>query len=338
MKGKNKLIVEILEGKGRPIDAVQLAKLSSEIGIISRQFISIPTKWKDMKDNDKLYTLERLKSKFEMKLDDGYVKRYVISITSKLSRNHPHKVHLNFKKFPNDVVACQNKPTKYNLTQENWEQLCDLFSDPEYQCKDDEEPNRMNYFKATHYSNEKGWTTSEAQAKYEKIVELQSTPVEEGAEPKNINDIMDELKESLKNKEDELNDYKLNFELIQTQMEAMRYALLAVGMQVSSLQFSGSIIGGGVVELPFKVVNDIVQDVGSMMVPCDDVSVKGKGVVQSKGVVQDMVSSCAREVIIVTRGVRSNRFGVLASASGKDEPHKERDLVLYYANGLAEGY
>ncbi|XP_039022926.1 uncharacterized protein LOC120155438 [Hibiscus syriacus] len=101
------------------------------------------------------------------------------------------------------------------------------------------------------------------------MVELQSTPTEEGAEPKNIDDIMDEvlgtrsgyiqglrygpkpkkanssadtieLKKSLKNKEDELNNYKSNFELIQTQMEAMRSALLAVGIQVPSIQFSAS--------------------------------------------------------------------------------------------------
>ncbi|KAK8697729.1 hypothetical protein V6N13_113867 [Hibiscus sabdariffa] len=94
------------------------AKLSSEIGIISRQFTPIPTKWKDMKDNYKFHALERLKSKFEMKLDDDYVKTSVMSIMSKLSRNHRHQ---------------------------------------------------------------------------EKMVELQSTPVEEGAEPKTIDNIVDEV-------------------------------------------------------------------------------------------------------------------------------------------------
>ncbi|KAK9031922.1 hypothetical protein V6N11_056208 [Hibiscus sabdariffa] len=233
IKGKNKLLVEIPEGKGRPIDAIQSAKLSSEIGIISRQFISIPTKWKEMKDDAKFHALERLNSKFEMKFDDDYVKSSVMSIMSKLSRNHRHKVHLHFKTFPNADVARQNKPTKYNLTQENWEQLCDLFSDPKYQ---------------------------------EKMVELQSTPVEEGTEPKTIDDIMDEvlgtrsgyipglgygpkpnkksssadrinLGKRLKNKEDELNACKSNFEVLQTQMDAMRSALLAAGIQVPPLQF-----------------------------------------------------------------------------------------------------
>ncbi|KAK8494929.1 hypothetical protein V6N12_007913 [Hibiscus sabdariffa] len=224
IKGGNKLLVEIPEGKSRPTDAVQSAKLSSEIGIISRQFTPIPTKWKDMKDNYKVHALERLKSKFEMKLDDDYVKTSVMSIMSKLSRNHRHQVHLHLKKFPNAIIARQNKPTKYNLTQENWEKLCDLFSDPQYQrrCEinarvrrnvklphnqgsrafvaslyamrnDDQEPNRMDFFKATHYSNEKGWTSSNAQTTYEKMAELQSTPVEEGPEPKTIDNIVDEV-------------------------------------------------------------------------------------------------------------------------------------------------
>ncbi|KAK9030443.1 hypothetical protein V6N11_031870 [Hibiscus sabdariffa] len=133
---------------------------------------------------------------------------------------------------------------------------------------DDQEPNRMDFFKATHYSNEKGWTSSNAQTTYEKMVELQSTPVEEGAEPKTIDNIVDEvlgtrsgyitglgygpkpkknssantidLEKSLKNKEDELKVYKSNFEMIQTQMEAMRSALLAAEIQVPSLQFSAS--------------------------------------------------------------------------------------------------
>ncbi|KAL4339970.1 hypothetical protein GQ457_08G023120 [Hibiscus cannabinus] len=154
-----------------------------------------------MNDDAKFHALKRLNSKFEMKLDDDYVKSSIMSIMSKLSRNHRHKVHFHFKTFPNVGVARQNKPTKYNLTQENWEQLCDLFSGPKYhrRCetnarrKDDQEPNRMDFFKATHYSNDKGWTTIEAKTTYEKMVELRSTPVEEGAEPKTIDDIMDEV-------------------------------------------------------------------------------------------------------------------------------------------------
>ncbi|KAK8476511.1 hypothetical protein V6N11_074060 [Hibiscus sabdariffa] len=98
------------------------------------------------------------------------------------------------------------------------------------------------------------------------MVELRSTPVEEGAEPKTLDDIMDEvlgmrleyilglgygpkpnkksssadridLEKHSKNKDDELNACKSNFEVLQTQMDVMTSALLAVGIQVPPLQF-----------------------------------------------------------------------------------------------------
>ena len=54
IKGKNKLVINIPTGKGKPVCEVQSAKLSSEIGVISRQFIPVPTKWKALKDDGKL--------------------------------------------------------------------------------------------------------------------------------------------------------------------------------------------------------------------------------------------------------------------------------------------
>ncbi|OMO63607.1 hypothetical protein CCACVL1_22383 [Corchorus capsularis] len=44
IKEKNKLVIEIPKDKGRPVSEVQSAKLSSEIGLIARKFISVPTK------------------------------------------------------------------------------------------------------------------------------------------------------------------------------------------------------------------------------------------------------------------------------------------------------
>ncbi|OMO62073.1 hypothetical protein COLO4_33233 [Corchorus olitorius] len=65
IKGRNKLLIEIPKGKGRPVSEVQSAKLSSEIGLIVRNFISIPTKWKGLTEADKLHFLERLQGKCE---------------------------------------------------------------------------------------------------------------------------------------------------------------------------------------------------------------------------------------------------------------------------------
>lgn len=61
IKGNNKMQIDISKGKGRPTSEVQLAKLSNEIGLISRQFIPMPTKWRGMTNDDKNHAMERLK-------------------------------------------------------------------------------------------------------------------------------------------------------------------------------------------------------------------------------------------------------------------------------------
>lgn len=158
------MIIDIPIGKGRLISEVQSAKLSSEIGVISRQFIPVPTKWKVLKNEDKFHVLERLnvsnqfyiliyidihiliiklvsfksnhyfifQTKFQMKFDDDYVKQSVMSILTKLSRNQRYRLYWHYKSFPNDEVARQNNHSKFHLNQEYLESLCDLFNDPNY--------------------------------------------------------------------------------------------------------------------------------------------------------------------------------------------------------------
>ncbi|XVE95651.1 hypothetical protein REPUB_Repub02eG0116900 [Reevesia pubescens] len=99
------MVIDIAPGKGRPICDVQSVKLSSEIGVISCQFISVPTNWKALTDDEKLHAFERLNTKFEMKMDDDYVKSSVLSMLMKLSRNHRYKLHKHFKKFSSPEKA-----------------------------------------------------------------------------------------------------------------------------------------------------------------------------------------------------------------------------------------
>ena len=47
-----KLKITIDAEKGRPINRVQSAKLSNQLGFISRECIPVPTKWRDMEDDD----------------------------------------------------------------------------------------------------------------------------------------------------------------------------------------------------------------------------------------------------------------------------------------------
>ncbi|WMV33084.1 hypothetical protein MTR67_026469 [Solanum verrucosum] len=49
----SKMKIDILFGKGRPTKPVQSAKLSNELGIIARNFISLPNKWKELTREDK---------------------------------------------------------------------------------------------------------------------------------------------------------------------------------------------------------------------------------------------------------------------------------------------
>ena len=47
-----KLKITIDTKKGRPINRVQSTKLSNQLGFISRECIPVPTKWRDMDDDD----------------------------------------------------------------------------------------------------------------------------------------------------------------------------------------------------------------------------------------------------------------------------------------------
>ena len=47
-----KLKITIDAEKGRPINRVQSAKLSNQLGFISRECIHVPTKWRDMEEED----------------------------------------------------------------------------------------------------------------------------------------------------------------------------------------------------------------------------------------------------------------------------------------------
>ena len=60
IKGTTKLLIDIPAGKGRPVCEVQSVKLSSEIRVITRQFISVPKKWRTLNDTEKFHAFERL--------------------------------------------------------------------------------------------------------------------------------------------------------------------------------------------------------------------------------------------------------------------------------------
>lgn len=44
----------------RPVDSVESAKLSSELGILSREYMSIPTSWKNLSDTELMMAMDKL--------------------------------------------------------------------------------------------------------------------------------------------------------------------------------------------------------------------------------------------------------------------------------------
>ena len=52
--------ITIDAAKGRPINRVQSAKLSNQLGFISRECIPVPTKWRDMEEDDVNLAMDHL--------------------------------------------------------------------------------------------------------------------------------------------------------------------------------------------------------------------------------------------------------------------------------------
>ncbi|PHU04784.1 hypothetical protein BC332_25606 [Capsicum chinense] len=129
------MIIEIPVGKGRPVKAVQSSKLSNELGIIAQNFLTLPNKWKELTKEEKDVALIR------------YHKRcHVNKINrSKLKCNHI----MASKVF---VVA------RAEISEEH----------------EGMELDKIDFYKSTHYSTEKGWSSKQAEANYNSMNDLKA--------------------------------------------------------------------------------------------------------------------------------------------------------------------
>ncbi|KAJ8636403.1 hypothetical protein MRB53_010670 [Persea americana] len=121
-----------------------------------------------------------------------------------------NRLHSHYKRFDNHVVACQ-KPYE-GVSQEDWEMCCNRFCSDDFQkvskknyenrqqlkvnhCAGsksfvqylhetcDAPIGRIELWKKTHHSLEKGWSTLECQLLYEKMIRLQSHSTKEDSTP-----------------------------------------------------------------------------------------------------------------------------------------------------------
>ncbi|KAG8377275.1 hypothetical protein BUALT_Bualt08G0012400 [Buddleja alternifolia] len=198
-KNKDKLIIHIDPVQRRPIDSVESAKLSSELGQIARESLPVPNKWKNFKKTELMAAFTQLD--MNLKIDNPTEENIedVMVILKNRCRTQRHKLNKHFKKFCSVEEAIRNKPSFGGLTQKHWETLCTtLFNDPKYQerCNinkqnrskmttnhnqgsrsfvvarhmlsqepefEGDEVDRIKFHKHTHYTEGKGWITPQSE-------------------------------------------------------------------------------------------------------------------------------------------------------------------------------
>ncbi|XP_059315742.1 uncharacterized protein LOC132066450 [Lycium ferocissimum] len=142
-----------------------------------------------------------VKEKFEIDLDEHYVKDSVEDILKNRSRQWRYKLKQLFESARSEEEA--RKIEVPELTRENWNKLCDMWADPEHKKRCDinranrsklktnhfmgskafvparaelaengVEPDRIEFYKRTHYSTEKGWSSLEAKNHYARKLKI----------------------------------------------------------------------------------------------------------------------------------------------------------------------
>ncbi|KAM3343657.1 hypothetical protein P3S68_025747 [Capsicum galapagoense] len=124
-----KIKIEIPIGIERPNKPIQSAKLSNELGIIAQNFLPLPNKWKELTKEDKDTALIRCHERFNINLDEHYVKDSCEDILKNRSQQWCYKLKQKFESA--HFVEEARKMKVEQLTSGNWKKLCDIWNDPE---------------------------------------------------------------------------------------------------------------------------------------------------------------------------------------------------------------
>jgi hypothetical protein len=129
---KGKMQIDIPADKGRPVDAVQSAKLSNELGIVARHLLPVPQKGTELSQEDKDVAFERIAGRYSFD-DEDHVRPNIESLLMQRSRDERSRLHKIYQTYKSDEEARQCPPK--NTSMQNWLHLCDLFADSGYQLK-----------------------------------------------------------------------------------------------------------------------------------------------------------------------------------------------------------
>ncbi|KAL6579231.1 hypothetical protein OROMI_009447 [Orobanche minor] len=117
---------------GRPVNAGQSAKLSSNIGIITRGVLPMPKTWKDVDEAIGLMPgFDHLQNHMDVNIDEPGVKRSLVESIKRNTRQSRYKLHQHFLQYATVEEAKNNKPDSC-LDKHNWDELCDHFASDKY--------------------------------------------------------------------------------------------------------------------------------------------------------------------------------------------------------------
>ncbi|KAL3615847.1 hypothetical protein CASFOL_040141 [Castilleja foliolosa] len=182
-KGGKKMKIEVDPAIGRPKDRVESAKFSSQVGVVARDVLPVPRKWKEIDVQSALNPcIDHMQIHMDVNMDKPGVKQCVIDRLKSSSRQQRYRLHQHYKKFANLQEAKRNKPAQVS-DQQQWELLCDHFESPEFKSgQKGDDCDMIELYKTTHENVKGKWSSDVAKENWELMVEKKEKYAEEGIE------------------------------------------------------------------------------------------------------------------------------------------------------------
>ncbi|KAM3376058.1 hypothetical protein P3S68_014772 [Capsicum galapagoense] len=156
-----KMVIEIPACNRRPVKAVQSSKLSNKLGITARNFLTLSNKWKELTKEEKYVALIRCHEKFEINLDEHYIKDSCEDILKNRSRQWRYKLKKMLESARSEEAS--RKIEVPELTPENWNRLCDMWSDPEHKTQCQINKINRSKLKCNHIMGSKAFVVAHAE-------------------------------------------------------------------------------------------------------------------------------------------------------------------------------
>ncbi|CAI0420845.1 unnamed protein product [Linum tenue] len=173
--GKEKFPITIDVSQGRPVNGVQSAKLSSEFGLISREYMDeIPIRrTKDFKKNHLRPDYDRLNMHLQVEdISEEAVQDSIDGLLQIQLKQQRSKLKKIFLECRDAVEARTMKPP--GISQKNWDDLIDywLSDKAKKEANNGEECDRISLYKMTYYYDTEGWRNECVEANYNRMQEL----------------------------------------------------------------------------------------------------------------------------------------------------------------------